>query len=180
MHFVLFLLSNGTLITREIARRLRVHEVQVSLDGMREGHESIRGEGTFEITLKAIDNLQDANIRVSIATMIHRKNLKEFDKLGSLIQSKDVREWNVDVPSIAGRMGENKDFWVSPSEAGPFLQYGYGGGLRQLRKRCLLWAHLCAILPMVMFASADSSVRTQWDLLKKGSGFAGSGFLELH
>jgi len=140
------LLSNGTLITEETAKKLCVHEVQVSLDGMKEGHESIRGEGTFEKALQAIENLQEANIRVSIATMIHRKNLKEFDELASLIQSKNIREWNVDVPSIAGRMGENKDFWVSPSEAGPFLQCGYGGGLHSSEKNACCGAHLCAIL----------------------------------
>jgi radical SAM protein with 4Fe4S-binding SPASM domain len=140
------LLSNGTLITKEVAKKLRVHEVQVSLDGMKEGHESIRGEGTFEKTLQSIDNLQDANIRVSIATMIHGKNVKEFDELKSLIQSKNILEWNVDVPCIAGRMGENEDLWVSPSEAGPILQYGYGGGLHRSEKNATCGAHLCAIL----------------------------------
>jgi len=141
------LLSNGTLIDREIVRRLRVHEVQVSLDGMKEGHESLRGEGTFEKTLQAIDNLQEANIRVSVATMIHRRNLKEFDGLASLVQSKNIGEWNVDIPCIVGRMEENKDFWVSPPEAGPFLQYGYGGGLHSSEKNATCGAHLCAILP---------------------------------
>jgi radical SAM protein with 4Fe4S-binding SPASM domain len=140
------LLSNGTLITKETAKKLRVHEVQVSLDGMKEGHESIRGEGTFERTLQAIDNLQEFRIRVSIATMIHRRNLKEFNGLASLIQSKNVGEWNVDIPCIAGRMEENKDFWVSPFEAGPFLQYGYGGGLHSSEKNATCGAHLCAIL----------------------------------
>jgi MoaA/NifB/PqqE/SkfB family radical SAM enzyme len=52
------LLSNGILITRDVARRLRVREVQISLDGMKEGHESIRGTGTFTKTLAAIDHLQ--------------------------------------------------------------------------------------------------------------------------
>ncbi len=140
------LLSNGILINRGVAQRLRVHEVQVSLDGIKEGHESIRGEGTFEKALQAIENLQEVNIRVSIATMIHRKNLKEFDRLGSLIQSKNIGEWNVDIPSIAGRMEENRDLWVEPSEAGRFLQYGYGGGLHTSEKNSTCGDHLCAIL----------------------------------
>jgi radical SAM protein with 4Fe4S-binding SPASM domain len=140
------LLSNGTLITKETSKKLRVHEVQVSLDGMKEGHESIRGEGTFEKALQAIDNLLEANIKVSIATMIHQKNLNEFDKLSSFIQSKRIGEWNVDIPCIAGRMEENKDFCVSPAEAGPFLRYGYGGGLHSSEKNATCGAHLCAIL----------------------------------
>jgi MoaA/NifB/PqqE/SkfB family radical SAM enzyme len=140
------LLSNGTLITEEVAKKLRVHEVQVSLDGMKEGHESIRGEGMFEKALQAIDHLQEANIRVSIATMIHRRNLKEFDTLASLIQFKNIGEWNVDIPCIAGRLEDNKDFWVSPVEAGPFLQYGYGGGLHSSEENATCGDHLCAML----------------------------------
>jgi radical SAM protein with 4Fe4S-binding SPASM domain len=140
------LLSNGTLITKKVAQRLRVNEVQISLDGMREGHESLRGKGTFIKALQAIGHLQEADIRVSIATMIHQRNLKEFSELASLIQSRNIEEWNVDVPCIAGRMKENRDLWVEPSEAGRFLQYGYGGGLHSSEKNATCGAHLCAIL----------------------------------
>ncbi len=140
------LLSNGALITKAIAKRLRVHEVQVSLDGMKEGHEAIRGEGTFIKTLSAIDYLQEAGIGVSIATMIHRGNLTEFDSLASLMLSKKISEWNVDLPCITGRMAEHRSLWVSPGEAGPFLRYGYGGGLHSSEKDSTCGAHLCAIL----------------------------------
>lgn len=141
------MLSNGTLITKDNARKLLVHEVQLSLDGMKKGHESIRGEGTFEKTLRAIDHLQEANIHVSVATMIHRENLKEFDEMASLIHSKNIEEWNVDIPCIAGRMEENRNFWVLPQEAGPLLQYGFGGGLHGSEHHETCGAHLCAILP---------------------------------
>ncbi len=172
------LLSNGTFITKETAKKLCVHEVQVSLDGMKEGHESMRGEGTFEKTLQAIDTLQEANIRVSVATMIHQKNLKEFDKLAFLVQSKNIGEWNVDIPCIAGRMEENKDIWVSPSEAGPYLQYGYGGGLHGSEKNATCGAHLCAIFSNGNVAkcglfsqervgSIDEGLRVCWDRIPR-------------
>jgi radical SAM protein with 4Fe4S-binding SPASM domain len=140
------LLSNGTRITKEIAQRLRVHEVQMSLDGMKEGHESLRGKGTFGKVLKAIDYLQEAHIRVSVATMIHQKNLKEFDQLASLLQFKGIREWNVDVPCLEGRLKENEEFWVTAPEASRFLNYGYGGGWHGSKNNSTCGAHLCAIL----------------------------------
>ena len=141
------LLSNGTLITKEVAKKLRVHEVQISLDGIKEGHESLRGKGTFEKTLMAIDHLQEADIRVSVATMIHRKNLLEFDQLASLLQSKNIEEWNVDVPCVEGRLKTNLDFRVAPSEAGRFLSYGYGGGFHGSTNNSTCGAHLCATIP---------------------------------
>ncbi len=172
------MLSNGTLITKETAKKLRVHEVQVSLDGMKEGHESIRGEGTFEKTLQAIDNLQNVNIRVSVATMIHRENLKEFDTIASFLQSKKIGEWNVDIPCVAGRMEENRNLWVEPSEAGRFLQYGYGGGLHTSEKNATCGAHLCAILPNAHVAkcglfsrdpvgSVDEGLRVCWERIPR-------------
>ncbi len=57
------LLSNGTLITKAVAGKLRVHEVQISLDGMKDGHEAIRGRGSFQKALKAIDHLREAGLR---------------------------------------------------------------------------------------------------------------------
>ncbi len=140
------LLSNGTLITKEVAKRLKVHEVQLSLDGMRYGHEMLRGKGTFDKVVQAIDFLKEANIRVSIATMIHRENLNEFDELANLIKLKEIKEWNVDVPSIAGRFKDNQDLWIKPSQAGKYLQYGFGGGLHLSEKNTICGAHLCAII----------------------------------
>lgn len=141
------LLSNGTLITKEVAQKLRVHEVQVSLDGVKEGHELLRGKDTFEKTMAAIDHLQQANLRVSVATMIHRRNLSEFDQLASLLQSKHIEEWNVDVSCAEGRLKANQDFWVSASQAGRFLSYGFGGGFHGAAENSTCGAHLCAIIP---------------------------------
>ena len=141
------LLSNGTLITKSVAKKLRVHEAQVSLDGMKEGHESLRGKGTFRKALTAIDYLHEAGIQVSVATMIHKDNLKEFDSLAGLLQSKEIREWNVDVPCIEGRLKENENFCPSPAEAGPVLNYGFGGGMHASQESYGCGAHLCAIMP---------------------------------
>jgi radical SAM protein with 4Fe4S-binding SPASM domain len=172
------LLSNGTLISREIAKRLQVHEVQISLDGMKEGHEAIRGQGTFEKAVSAIHFLQEAKIRVSIATMIHRKNLKEFDALASLIHTKNIGEWNIDQPCFDGRLKENQDLLVPPSEAGRFLQYGFGGGLHNSGKNMTCGAHLCAILPNGKVAkcglfsaepvgSIDEGLRICWERIPR-------------
>ena len=140
------LLSNGTLITKAVARKLRVQEVQISLDGMKDGHEAIRGRGSFQKALKAIEHLQESGIRVSVATMIHKKNMGEFDSLASLLESRDIKEWNVDVPCVEGKLRENQELWVTPPEAGPLLNYGFGGGIHGSKNNASCGTHLCAIL----------------------------------
>jgi len=131
---------------------------------MKEGHELLRGKGTFDKALATIDHLQKADIRVSIATMIHRGDLKEFDSLASLLNSKDIKEWNIDQPSIAGRLEGNRELWVSPFEAAPFLQYGYGGGgTVRPRKIVLVEPIFVLYYQMEISVSVGSSVRSQWD-----------------
>lgn len=53
------ILTNGTLVSDEIAGELASLEpafVQVSLDGPRDIHDRIRGEGSFELALRGIDH----------------------------------------------------------------------------------------------------------------------------
>lgn len=145
--FRTILLSNGILITKEVARKLNVSEVQVSLDGMKKGHEILRGKDTFERTLEGIEQLRDAGIPVSVATMIHRGNVEEFGELAAFVASRDILEWSIDLPCIKGRLEEHPDLWVPPGEASRFLSYGYGGGWHGSEGIGSCGAHLCAVLP---------------------------------
>jgi radical SAM protein with 4Fe4S-binding SPASM domain len=165
------LLSNGNLITKEVAKKLQVREVQVSLDGMKEGHEMLRGRGTFRKALKAIDHLQEAGIQLSVATMIHKGNSKEFDSLAGLLESKGIREWNVDVPCMEGRLKENGSLCPSPAEAGPLLNYGFGGGMHASKESYGCGAHLCAIIPTGYLAKCGLFAQTPVGFIDEGLRF---------
>ena len=67
-----------------------------------------------------------------------------------------------------------------PPRPGLFYNMVMGEGFTAQKKMLAVGPIFALYSPMVMFASAGSLVRTQWDLLKKGSGFVGSGFPELH
>jgi len=162
------LLSNGNLITKEVAKKLRAHEVQVSLDGIMEGHEMLRGRGTFRKALTAIDYLQEAGIQLSVATMIHKGNLKEFDSLAALLESKGIKEWNIDVPCTEGRLKENENLCPSPVEAGPLMNYSYGGGMHASKKSYCCGAHLCAIIPSGHVAKCGLFAQTPVGFIEEG------------
>lgn len=84
LHIRRILITNGTLITENNAAWLEVEEVQFSVDGWKQGHEMIRGPGSFELTLRGIDAVHSAGIPISIATMIHRGSLDEFRTITSI------------------------------------------------------------------------------------------------
>jgi len=141
------LLSNGTLITGEVAKRLQVHEVQVSLDGWKASHDCLRGDGTFRKAVKGIEHLLSQGIRVSVATMVHAFNLHDFERLEKYLQEIGISEWNVDVPCVAGRMVDHPDIYLPPERAAPYLKYGFSEGSHASSGNHVCGAHLCAVLP---------------------------------
>jgi radical SAM protein with 4Fe4S-binding SPASM domain len=81
------ILTNGTMIDRSMAyemHRLGPRFVQVSIEGTRATHDSIRGSGNFETTVEAIRNLVRAGVPVLIAFTAHRSNYREFPEVARL------------------------------------------------------------------------------------------------
>jgi radical SAM protein with 4Fe4S-binding SPASM domain len=86
----LYLLSNGTLLDRDKARRLSrlpVRGVQISLEGLEKTHEALRGKGSFAGALKGIGYLVEAGIPVTINTTLSEINRGEFLELIPLAHS---------------------------------------------------------------------------------------------
>ena len=80
------LLTNGTLVDHEMAEFLSNLDidVQISLDGISPVvHENIRGEGTFDKTMRAIQLLLERNMkeRLALSIAIMKSNMSEVPKL---------------------------------------------------------------------------------------------------
>jgi len=103
------LFTNGTLLDEKTLRKLNVEEIQFSIDGMKKGHEALRGKGSFDKTLKALKNALDFGFDVSVATVIHKQNIDDFDKLEKFIKNLNIREWTVDALTMTGNLKQNKD-----------------------------------------------------------------------
>jgi radical SAM protein with 4Fe4S-binding SPASM domain len=127
LRYVLF--TNGTLLTPEIARGLNVHEVQISVDGLEISHDSLRGKGTHEKAIAAIGHCREAGLDVSVSTMIHAGNAREFPAMANAFAALGVRDWTVDAPSPMGAMASHPELALPPGQAGPLMEYGYGSGM---------------------------------------------------
>jgi radical SAM protein with 4Fe4S-binding SPASM domain len=79
------LITNGTLVTMETARRLSelgIRQVQVSLDGSERVHDSIRGvSGSFTKTVLGVKNLLECGMNVCLSMVVSNENLKEVEKV---------------------------------------------------------------------------------------------------
>lgn len=76
--------TNGTLIDEETARRLDnpLVYIQVSLDGATpESNDAIRGKGSYNKVMNALEHLRKRDIEVSINTVLTRRSFPDLDKM---------------------------------------------------------------------------------------------------
>lgn len=123
------LFSNGMALTDRLLGALNVHEIQISIDGMRSAHDRIRGAGSFDRALDAARRAMAMGIETSVSTMVHPANVGDFDGMDALFREMGVRDWSVDVPCAYGRMSEHPELRVPPEVGGRLLGYGFGEGL---------------------------------------------------
>lgn len=114
------ILSNGTLITSEIAKALRrynrLREVQVSLDGVSsETHDIIRGKGAFARAIKGIRCLKEAGIPTSIMFTLSAINYKEVLPLIDLAMELEVNAITIERLIPLGNAWDKK-FLLSKQE----------------------------------------------------------------
>lgn len=88
--------SNGTLITKDAAKRIKdagVDYVEISIDGATpQVHDDFRGiRGVFDKAIEGVKNSVEEGVDTCIATVLHRDNLAELDKLINLAKQLNVR-----------------------------------------------------------------------------------------
>ncbi len=162
------LLTNGTLIDRATAAALRFHEVQVSLDGLEETHDLIRGRGSYRKALQALRHLAGAGISLSVATMVHAANLDQLDELRRRLEEFPLKSWSVDVPCLTGNMADNPLLAAPPEKAAGKMSLSFGGGYYGSSGPYACGAHLAAVM-------ADGSVCKCGHYAKSPEGRIGEG-----
>jgi radical SAM protein with 4Fe4S-binding SPASM domain len=140
------LFTNGLLLNKKVLKNLNVDEIQISIDGLKDAHDSLRGKGTFRLAIEAVKRAIANGFEVSISTMVHSKNLDDFDEMDKLFKGIGIKDWTVDVPCISGRLKENIKFQISPEQSGKYLRYGYGNGLHAGASGFACGLHLMAVM----------------------------------
>ena len=86
--------TNGTLITREVAARIKdigVGYVGISLDGLQDVNDKFRGvEGAFEKAMAGIQNCVAVGQRVGLRFTINHHNIQELDNIFDFIERENI------------------------------------------------------------------------------------------
>lgn len=81
--------TNGTLLTEDKLKKLEELDcqyIQISLDGLRDTHNRMRGFNAYERTIEGIENAVNSDITVGIAMTVTKDNLHEVDDVIDLTE----------------------------------------------------------------------------------------------
>ncbi len=100
--------SNGTLITKDIARKLYesgMKTISLSLDGLEDTHDAFRRrKGGFRATIEGVKNLLDYDFHsVQVTTVVNKKNISELEGIFDLMDDIDVNSWRLATIEPIGR-----------------------------------------------------------------------------
>ena len=121
------LATNGTLITREVAKKLKdvgVGYVEISLDSATaDQHDAFRGiPGSYERTLRGIKNCIDEGIFTCIATTVTQENLHEIPTIIDLAEKLGAKRFMAFNFIPAGRGEDVVDLDLSPEQREDLLK----------------------------------------------------------
>lgn len=120
--------SNGSLITKEQAKELRMagmYSISISLDGLKETHDWFRQTtGAYALALQSVDNLIEANIpKVMITTVVHKRNIHELDEIYKVVKSHGCKMWRIINVEPIGRALTNPELMLDREDYQYIIDY---------------------------------------------------------
>ncbi len=86
-------LSNGSLLTKNIVKKLKdadIFRYQISLEGLEETNDQIRGKGTYKRVIKSIRLLKDGGVNTVVSLTLTKNNVHEIPELVKVLDKLGV------------------------------------------------------------------------------------------
>ena len=111
--------TGGRGMTQERAQRAKaagLSSISVSVDGLREAHDTQRGPGSFDAALHAMQNVREAGLALSANTQINHLSFPDLDALLSMWIERGVGGWQMQLTVPMGRAAERPEWLLQPYE----------------------------------------------------------------
>ena len=114
--------SNGTLISKEVAKKLRetgMGSIAISIDGLEETHDRYRNTpGGYRRAMEGIQNLIDVGGfgSIMVTTVVNHENIEELDRLFEIFDNVDINEWRVTGLEPIGRAEEHPEMHLTAED----------------------------------------------------------------
>ncbi len=114
--------SNGTLITKDVARDLKrvgMRTVSISIDGLEQTHDSFRRTpGGFAKAMEGIENLLEVGgwAAVQVTTVVTHENISQLEELYKIMDKLDIDSWRVINIEPIGRAKAHPELLLTPED----------------------------------------------------------------
>jgi radical SAM protein with 4Fe4S-binding SPASM domain len=97
------------------AKEAGMQSVSVSVDGLREAHDNLRGlAGSFDAAMAALEHLRAAKIPVAANTQINRVNLRDIPATFEKLLEAGVHSWQMMLTVAMGRAADEPGLLLEP------------------------------------------------------------------
>jgi len=123
------MISNGWFIDDTIAKR--IHEVgigkfAISLDGLRNTHDYMRCEGSFDRVMEALCILDSKGVHTAIITTINKRNLSELREMKDILIEQGVGTWQLQLATPMGSFhGHKEELMLEPEQLNEIIDFAY-------------------------------------------------------
>lgn len=120
--FVWGMTSNATLITPEVAHKLKetgMRTISVSIDGLEPTHDAFRRtSGGYQRAMRGIQNLIDEGgfEAIQVTTVVTHQNISELDAMFDIFDKMDIDSWRVIGIEPMGRAKEHPELLLTPED----------------------------------------------------------------
>ena len=105
------LVTNGSFVMRqaEALRQLPPQAVKVSVDGLRDTHNQLRGADNFEDCMQALSFFEEIGVGTRVlCTTLNQRNFPELDDMLSMVRASEANFWEFHLAVREGRARDNQ------------------------------------------------------------------------
>jgi radical SAM protein with 4Fe4S-binding SPASM domain len=98
--------------------------VGISLDGMEENHDRIRGKkGAYQRVLRAFERLNQEGIPTAVVTSLLDFNVADLDQIYDLLAANGVDIWQIQIVNSMGNIAGRQEYLLNPARIGEITNF---------------------------------------------------------
>ena len=131
------IVTNGTILDPKTVNKIKetgISHVAVSLDGLEQTHDFIRGkQGLFRETLQGIKNLIKARVPTTILTTVTELNVDELPILFKMLVDIRIARWRPQPLIASGRVDKNEELLIKEETFLKLIHFFQNWGERAIK-----------------------------------------------
>ncbi len=120
------IITNGWILNEETldkAIESGVGTFAISLDGLKETHDFIRREGSYDRIMNALELMKRKGITAGVITTLTNRNINQLEALYNILVEKGVKIWQLQIGLPMGNLADNRDMLLTPEQVDDVIDF---------------------------------------------------------